>query len=286
MAEQPATSGAHVSSAGHAMATGDWLDDHFATAQPEYTAMVRAAGFQPGWHVLDAGCGGGAFLPLLADLVGVTGRLAALDLAPENVAAIEARLETWALPCAVEARVGSLTSLPYPDASFDGVWCANVTQYLSDEDLAVALAELRRVVRPGGLVAVKEVDATLARLTTPDPLLLLRNQEVASRDGTVQVRGMMRGPGLRAWLVRAGLVEVWGRSTLIERFAPHPPVERRFLANVYRSYAERAATRDLSPEDLAGWAWLRDHAEDWVDAPGHYYREGHVLTVGRVPGNH
>ncbi|MGC4788133.1 class I SAM-dependent methyltransferase [Micromonospora sp. DT178] len=51
---------------------------------------------------------------------------------------------------------GAPLALPYPDASFDALWCANAVQYLSHEDLSRALAEMVRVVRPGGLVAVKE----------------------------------------------------------------------------------------------------------------------------------
>ncbi|MCZ7571578.1 MAG: hypothetical protein M5U01_23770 [Ardenticatenaceae bacterium] len=62
-----------ATSTGHALSASNWLETHYLAGQPEYEAMVRAAGFQPGWHVLDAGCGGGSFLPLLSELLGPAG---------------------------------------------------------------------------------------------------------------------------------------------------------------------------------------------------------------------
>jgi arsenite methyltransferase len=76
--------GANVwsSSSSGQMATGAaWLDAHFEAFRPEYEQCVRLAAFQPGWRVLDAGCGSGSFLPSLAESVGPTGSLGAVDLA-------------------------------------------------------------------------------------------------------------------------------------------------------------------------------------------------------------
>lgn len=61
-------------STGHALSAAAWLDAHYLAAQPEYEAMLRSAGFQRGWRVLDAGCGGGSYLPLLAEMVGPHGQ--------------------------------------------------------------------------------------------------------------------------------------------------------------------------------------------------------------------
>jgi len=283
MTEQRTTPQGHTSSTGHAMATGDWLDAHFEACRPEYEAILRRVGFRLGWHVLDAGCGTGAFLPLLAELVGPTGSLAAVDLAPENVAAVAARLRDRPLPCRVECRVGGLDPLPYPDGAFDGVWCANVTQYLTDEELDRVVAEFRRVVRPGGLVAIKDSDIALTRFTTRDPRRFSQLLLAAYEHGPTQVRAAWRGPTLPTWLARAGLVEVRAQTTLIERYAPHRPVERRFMADYYRTMAAGAALNRLPDEAASEWAWLGAHADAWVAAPDHYFREGNVLAVGRVP---
>src|SRR4051812_16808530 len=95
----------HTTSTGFDSSEVGWLDDHFAMARPEYEAQLRAVGIQPGWRVLDAGSGGGGYLPWLADLVGPTGAIVALDLTPENVAALERRVAALALPCPVTARL-------------------------------------------------------------------------------------------------------------------------------------------------------------------------------------
>lgn len=125
-------------------------------------------------HALDAGCGTGGFLPLLAERVGAAGRLSAVDMAEEHVAAVSASLRAAPLPCPADVRTGDVTALPFPAHSFDALWSANVTQYLSNAQLAAMLAEARRVVRPGGLVAVKESEITALQSQPAPPTLLWR----------------------------------------------------------------------------------------------------------------
>src|SRR6476659_2369951 len=89
--------GVNASSQGHAMAEAAWLDVHFEASRPQYEAMLRSVGLQSGWRVLDAGCGSGSYLPLIAEAVGPTGAIAALDHAPDNVAIAERRAADWGL---------------------------------------------------------------------------------------------------------------------------------------------------------------------------------------------
>ena len=135
--QRPGHAQAHAASTGQALTEADYLDTHYAACRPEYEAMVRSVGIAPGWRVLDAGCGGGAFLPLLAELVGAAGRLTALDLAPDNVDIVRGRVAGWGLPCPLEARAGGVTTLPFADDTFDALWCANVLMYLNDADLSL-----------------------------------------------------------------------------------------------------------------------------------------------------
>ena len=73
------------------MSSYDWLDIHFLVMQPEYEDMLRWVGIQPDWHVLDAACGGGSFLPLMTELAGRKGKVSAMDIDPKNIEAIEER---------------------------------------------------------------------------------------------------------------------------------------------------------------------------------------------------
>jgi arsenite methyltransferase len=79
----------HTTSTGHAVSDAPWLDAHFQAALPEYEYALRFVGIQAGWTVLDAGCGSGGYVPMICDQTGPTGRVSALDLAPENVAQVE-----------------------------------------------------------------------------------------------------------------------------------------------------------------------------------------------------
>ena len=79
------------------------------------------------------------------------GSLTALDLAPENIAMVEACLVPDALPCPLGARLGSVLEVPFHDAHFNAISCANVMQDLADEALLIAPSELRvsADARPG-----------------------------------------------------------------------------------------------------------------------------------------
>src|SRR5262245_35328080 len=81
-----------------------FLDAHFEACRPEYEAMLRSVGLRPGWRVVDAGCGSGGFLPLMAELVGPGGSLAAVDIAPDSVAYLQAAAADRPIGCPLEAR--------------------------------------------------------------------------------------------------------------------------------------------------------------------------------------
>ena len=276
----------HASSQGHALAGVDWLDVHFEAERPEYEAILRSVGLRHGWHVLDAGCGAGGFLPLIAAEVGPTGRITALDLAPENVAVVAQRVAGWALDCPVSTRVGSVLDLPLADGGFDAVWCANTSQYLSDDDLRTALAEFRRVLRPGGLVALKEANGATWNSGPGGPERLWRAL-AATRGIDPQVHGMLRTPELRRWLEAAGYEEVWQRTLICQRWAPLRASERQFYADVYRWFGRLAAGAALPDEDRAFWRGMQepDVPEHPLNRPDFFSFAGQTVVVGRVPRN-
>jgi arsenite methyltransferase len=121
--------------------------------------IVREAlGASAGERVLDVGCGPGFYcLELLEDVgpsgsvVGVDGSAAMLALAARRCAGHEN----------VELREGDVAALPVEDASFDAALSVQVQEYIGD--VAAALAELYRVLRPEGRALVYDIDwATLS----------------------------------------------------------------------------------------------------------------------------
>jgi SAM-dependent methyltransferase len=115
----------------------------YATLRPSYPtdALAFVVGERPR-RVLDLGAGTG----LLTDVVRAAGHtVVAVDPSPEMLAQLSAHLPD------VETRVGSAESLPLPDASVDAVVAGQAAHWF---DPAPTAAELRRVLRPGGVVGL------------------------------------------------------------------------------------------------------------------------------------
>lgn len=100
--------------------------------------------------VLDAGCGSGRNISLLSPRVKA---IVGLDFSAEMLARAEARVAEEQLPN-VRLVTGSVTELPFPDATFDKIVCTSVLQYLDAADCRRAFAELFRVARHGATIVV------------------------------------------------------------------------------------------------------------------------------------
>jgi arsenite methyltransferase len=106
-----------------------------------------------GEAALDIGSGPGLLAFDLARLVGEKGRVVALDNASAMVAMTAARLANLAH---AEAKEGQATELAFPDASFDAAVATQVYEYVAD--MPRALAELHRVLKPGGRALILDTD--------------------------------------------------------------------------------------------------------------------------------
>lgn len=111
----------------------------------------------PGDALLDVGCGPGTITVDLATIVS-PGRVVGLDASAEVLE--QARVAAGEACVDIELVVGDVRVLDFPDDSFDVVHAHQVLQHLGDP--VAALVEMRRVCRPGGLVAVREVDLRTA----------------------------------------------------------------------------------------------------------------------------
>ena len=257
-----------------------WLDIHFEACRAEYDAMLHWAALQPGCSVLDAGCGAGSFLPLIRREVGADGRLCALDSAPENVSLAHQR---HAVATVV---VATVSALPFVADTFDAVWCANVTQFFADDDLEQLLHEFQRVARPGGLVAIKDMDMTAFRVFPAPPFAPLHLAEASvALDPTPQSRGSLRGRELRRWLERAGYEDVRQQSFGIERWSPLDAAPEQLWSEWLPYLARLAEERGVPAEDLVFWRQVitPQLARDFVRHADFYAYEMHVVAVGRVP---
>jgi uridine kinase len=118
-------------------------DERFPDDGPAFAHAVDHLDLRPGHRVLDAGCGTGRALPLLAGRVAPGGLALGVDLTP----AMAARARTHG-PVAL----ADTDRLPFADRTFDAVLAAGLTGHLPDP--RTGLRQLARVTRPGGRLAL------------------------------------------------------------------------------------------------------------------------------------
>jgi 2-polyprenyl-6-hydroxyphenyl methylase/3-demethylubiquinone-9 3-methyltransferase len=161
----------------------------------------------PGKDVLDLGCAGG----FMAEALAARGsRVTGIDPAADAVEA--ARRHSGAVGLTIQYDVGVGEALPYAATGFDAVVCVDVLEHVAD--LTCVLAEVARVLRPGGLFLFDTINRTpIARLATitmaedvlhllprgtHDPALYIKPRELhLAMQGAGLLPGPMTGLGPR-----------------------------------------------------------------------------------------
>jgi len=130
--------------------------DEFHSGQRNATVrLAQLAGLSGAEDVLDVGCGIGGPSRFLAKAFGC--RVTGLDLTAEFVEVANMLARRTGLAGKVTYRQGDALDLPFPDASFDLVWSQNAAMNIADRDRLYA--EMRRVLRPAGRLAIQDVAA-------------------------------------------------------------------------------------------------------------------------------
>jgi SAM-dependent methyltransferase len=156
----------------------DHSDADIVNAYYERPAILALAGAVTGRRILDAGCGSGPIAAALRDrgavVTGIDSSAKMLELARQRLGA------------SADLHLADLGSrLPFPDGAFDDVIASLVLHYL--EDWAGPLAELRRVLTPGGRLIVSVDHPIVFKLVNPRRRLF--------RDRPVVLRVDLQRPG-------------------------------------------------------------------------------------------
>jgi SAM-dependent methyltransferase len=243
----------------------------------ENSAAYLLPSLRPGMAVLDIGCGPGTITVDLAQRV-APGPVVGVDAAADVVE--QARTHAATVDgLSVEFETGDVYALRFGDASFDVVHAHQVLQHLQDP--VAALVELRRVLRPGGLLAARDSDYGAFTWAPADPLLDRWVQlylDVTARNG----HRARIGPSLLGLAHTAGFDDVTVSSSTWT-FAD--PEMRAWWGGLwadrvrYTRLADQAVAYGLSTteelEDIAQ-AFLR-----WAGSPDAVYVTPHVEILAR-----
>lgn len=230
------------------------LETQAALAGIEQHLRFLPAQPAPG-RILDAGCGSGSMARLLAttypraDVVGI-------DLRPDYLAYARTRAQAERLTN-LSFEQGDIFRLPFPDASFDLVWSKYVLQWTKNP--AAAVAELRRVTKPGGWVLCCNFDGFAVTHWPEEPALQADIERVFS--GLVDP---FVGRKMATFFAQAGLTDIavdFEPDRLFTVIGPIDP-ERR------RNWAEQFAAARLSIARILGG---ERQADDFVDAFLRFY---------------
>lgn len=245
--------------------------------------LDREAGFllphlAPGMTVLDCGCGPGTMTVELARRV-EPGNVVGIDRHGDQLAVGRARAAEAGV-ANVRYQAGDIYDLPFPDASFDAVLAHAVIYHLSDPQ--AALAEIRRVLRPGGVVGIRDADFDRDILypTTPaldEAMALVRR--VLEGNGAQIEFGRRQREALRL----AGFTDIVA-SASYDHFGT--PDRTRAFGQYWVYYLS-----ELHRETILAQGWsTEDGLEEtlqalqaWGENPDAFYARSRCEAVGRKP---
>ena len=213
----------------------------------------NSAGFllphlRPGMSLLDVGCGPGNITADLADRV-ADGPVLGLDLPPDviaNAAAEHVRAN-------LTFRVGDVYALDIADDTFDVVYAHQVLQHLGDP--IAALKQMRRVTKPGGIVAVRDSDYGAFVWTPADPRLdrwmAIYHQLTAANHADPDA-----GRHLHQWVREAGFTDLTVSSST---WTFHTADERAWWGGLW---ADRVRASEYARQSLEHGFATADELDD------------------------
>jgi len=230
-------------------------------------------------RVLDVGCGGGPITLGIAQAVS-PGEVIGVDLAAEQVEQATRGAEEQGVPKA-KFLVADAYALPFVEDSFDAVFSNTLLEHLAEP--ARALVEFRRVLKPSGVVGVRNADFR-GNLLSPANALLLETLELSNRlrkrsggscEMGSEIKALLRHAGLQ--VVDAGAsCECYTSPDAVRRFAEtaaslcrHGPIARQ---------AVELGWADPNKMERLAQAWL-----DWAQDPDAFEALPHVHAVGTKP---
>ncbi|MDE2756833.1 MAG: methyltransferase domain-containing protein [Acidobacteriota bacterium] len=240
--------------------------EEFLESLRRYTAQANAAYLipylRPGLRVLDFGCGPGTISVGLAGRV-MPGELHGVDMEPSQVEIAATVAQAQGITNAT-FHVGDVTALPFPDDFFDVAHCHNVLMHIPDT--AAALAEVKRVLKPGGILGCREMICA-SSFTEPDFGVIRKAWDMLEDLLSADDAHPQMGRELKAHMREAGFENVRANATFDIYSAPadvefiHRLALQWFLSPEITEAAIKygAATRELCDEIASVYDRWKEH---------------------------
>ncbi|WP_194907328.1 class I SAM-dependent methyltransferase [Catenulispora rubra] len=223
-----------------------------------------------GQSLLDVGCGPGTITADLAERV-APGTVTAVEITAEALSLAQEEIASRGIDN-VRFAVADVHALDFPDDTFDVVHAHQVLQHVADPVLA--LKEMRRVCKPGGVIAARDGDYGGFRWFPEVPALdewLRLYQALATSNGGHPDAGRR----LRSWALEAGFPED-AITTGASSWVYATPAERQWWADLWAERTTKSSTgtqyveKGLAyVEDLdavaAGWHSWADKHDGWFN---------------------
>ena len=224
----------------------------------ESARLFDQIGVREGWRVVEIGCGPQGCLGLLAERVGASGRVVGVERSAEQAETARGFVAANRL-ANVEVLAGDGRATGLPAGSFDLATARLVLVNVPEPEQIVA--ELVRLVRPGGFVALHEADSSTQRCDPPHPA---QTRLIALLERYAAMNGIDRSIGLRApRLLREAGLEAVRVNPLVHVY---PPGHGRrmlvldFVANARERVLEKSLIAATELDELT--AALRRHLDD------------------------
>jgi ubiquinone/menaquinone biosynthesis C-methylase UbiE len=211
---------------GASEALAAYLDTVAGVLAEHKRASIEAMGLRPGHAGLDVGCGTGADVRLIAERVGASGRAVGVDASRDLLALARERTPSG---MAAEFVLADAHALPFGEGEFAAARVERTLQHVADP--AAAIAEMARVVRPGGRVVATEPDWDTLVISSgdqPTTRAILDELRASSREPAVgrAVAGHFAAAGIAVTRVDAVAVLVRDATAARASFLLDGAVER------------------------------------------------------------
>jgi ubiquinone/menaquinone biosynthesis C-methylase UbiE len=263
-----------------------WADDPIPAATtlrssfwgPVDEQLIDWLALRPGQAILDAGCGQGDHLLLIARRLRGPGAVG-LDKNEEALRIARLRASAAGLTKSIRLLPGDIYNPPFSPASFDLVWSSHVLHGVPDIDRAIS--QLASVLKPGGRLVIREnrVPQTLLPRDTGSVPPGLEARLQAAFERWFLADRLQRGRYPAGWLAaleKAGLANPQAKSFMYERNAPFSSLEQQYFTGWLRRYANYEG---VDAADAAYVTRLLDPTQpEWLFAR----RDLHFISVSTV----